>query len=829
MNSFVSMEDLGRDVRYAFRQMWRSPGFAAIAIVTLALGIGVNTAIFGVVNGLLFSSLHIREESRMTELGYRQNGTPWQPNLSLPEYKELQSETRDVFSGLVADAYSLDGLSTEGSKPARVFTDYVTGNFFDVLGVEPYLGRLFHAPEGSTPGTDPVVVISYTYWNRHFGADTSIVGRRVLINGHPLTVIGVTAKNYRGVNTALPVEAYLPMAMIVPLENVALTEYNRQANRSMRVYGRLQPGATKKQAEAALAVVARRLAAEQPSAERDAEVRSFPMYAGRNAGFDAQNATGTASALFLVLAGLVLLLACVNVANLLLVRATVREREMVIRSALGAARSRLIRQMLTESVVLALFGGVAGIGLGMWGTNLLGSINLQTDLPLSFSFEFDWHVFVFAAVIALLAGSFVGVVPAIRLARANLNLVLREGGRGVAGGGHKFRDALVTVQVASALTLLIVAGLFTRSLAQSEHAELGFNPQNVLTMMVDPGEIGYTDPQARDFYRDLMQRIRALPGVRSATTAQTIPMGMVGNQGDTVTVSGYQPPKGQAAQVVSFNLIGSDYFQTLQILLLEGRSFSNTDDENHVFVAIVSAAMAKKYWPNQDPIGRQFTMNNDPAHPLKVVGVAKDARYQGLSGPMADYLYLPFLQHYATNSLQTLEVRTVGDPASMIQAVEHTIADSTPNLPVFEVKTLHQALYSPNGLLLFQVIAALAGVMGSLGLVLAIVGVYGVLSYVVSQRTSEIGVRMALGAQRGDILRIVYRQGLWIVGLGLVIGVASSFGFAHLLRSMIVVSPGDPATYISVSATLAAIAMLACYIPARRAMYIEPMQALRNE
>jgi predicted permease len=822
MNSFVSMEDLGRDVRYAFRQLRKSPGFAAIAIVTLALGIGVNTAIFSMVNGLLFSSLHTRQENRMLEIGSRQKGAQWQPQFSLPEYEALHSQTSEVFSGVVGDAYGLDGMSMQANKPDRAFTAYVTGDYFDVLGVQPYLGRLFHAGEGVTPGADPVVVLSYSYWKRHFAADANVVGKQVLLDGYPMTVVGVTAKDYLGVNTALTPQAYLPLAMIVPIES-------KPTNRNLRLYARLKPGVTKQQANATLEVVSRRLIAEQPVADKDIELASFPLWVGRNAGFDPQNAIGEVAWFFLGLAGMVLLLACVNVANLLLVRATVREREMVIRSALGAARSRLIRQMLTESILLALCGGVAGIGLGLWGSRLLSSINLGTDLPLHFDFGFDWHVLAFSMVVAVAAGAVVGIVPALRLARANLNLVLREGGRGVAGGGHKFRDALVTVQVGSAMILLIVAGLFTRSLTQSEHAELGFNPSNVLTMMMDPGEIGYNDPRARDFYKELLQRLRVLPGVKTATIAQAVPMGIVGNGGDTITVGGYQLSAEQSAPVIAYNLIATDYFSTLQIPMAQGRDFSNGDDENHPYVAIVSEAMAKKYWPHGDAMGRQFTMNSDPSHPLQVVGVARDARYQGYRQAMAPFFYVPFAQHYTGNSLQTLEVRTVGDPAGMLPVLERAINDMAPNLPVFDVKTLHQALYTPNGLLLFQIIATLAGVMGSLGLVLAIVGVYGVLSYVVSQRTSEIGVRMALGAQRGDILRIVYKQGLWIVGIGLAVGLAASFGIAHLLHSLIVVSPADPATYLGVSAMLAAIAMLACYIPARRAMYVEPMKALRMD
>jgi predicted permease len=540
-------------------------------------------------------------------------------------------------------------------------------------------------------------------------------------------------------------------------------------------------------------------------------------------------ALGGIAAMFQGLAGLVLLLACVNVANLLMVRATVREREMVIRSALGARHSRLIRQMLTESILLALFGGIGGMGLGFCGSSLLSSISLQTDLPIRFDCGFDWHVFVFSAAVALLAGVLVGLVPALRMARTDLNFVLREGGRGIAGGSNRFRNALVVVQVASAFILLIVAGLFTRSLSAGQHTSLGFNPDNVLTLAMDPVEIGYNDAQTRRFYGRLLERIRALPGVKVATTSGSTPMGIINNGDDTVSVPGYQAAPGQPEPSLLYNVIGTQFFETLQIPLVQGRNFVDGDTESGPRVAIISEAMAKKYWPHQDPLGRQFTMGSDPGHPMQVVGVAGDARYQGIAGPIGPLFYVPFLQRSAQNSLQTLQVRTAGDPAAMIATVEHSIGEMAPTLPIFEVKTLRQALYSPNGLLVYQVITAVAGIMGTMGLILSVIGVYSVLSYVVTQKTGEIGVRMALGAQRGDILKIVFKQGFWILGIGMVIGLAGAFGVSHLLRSLIVVSATDPATYVSVTAILAAIAILACYVPARRAMHVDPMQALRAE
>ena len=825
------MTSLWNDLRYAVRQLRRSPGFAVAAVLTLALGVGVNTAIFSVVNGFLFSSLHIRQESRVTILGFRQKGTSWRPAFSLPEYRDLRNQTKNVFSGIIASQYGLDGLSTQGNKPDRVLDDYVTGNYFQVLGVRPFLGRFFLPSEGEVPGADSKIVLGYAYWKQHFAGDPGIVGREVFLNGHPVTVIGVTPRSFLGFNPGGSPQVYLPLAMMVPLENIPIDQLNQRIYRGLRLYGRLQPGTTAQQANATLAVLASRFAAEHPRAEKNASLRIFPLYLGRGGGLDTDNTAGIVSAFFLGLAAVVLLLACGNVANLLLVRASVREREMVIRSALGANRSRLIRQMLTESILLAIFGGAAGMALGVWGSSLLGSVNLHTALPLSLNFGFDWHVFAFSAAIALLAGAIVGIVPALRLSRANLNLILREGGRGVTGSGGKFRDALVVLQVASALVLLVIAGLFARSLAKGEQIDLGFNPSHVLTLTMDTTEIGYNATQKRDFYTNLLQRVRALPGVLSATTADATPMNPTQTFpiGDTVVIPGYQSPPGQPAPSAYYIVVATDYFRTLRIPLLQGHGFRDRDNENTQHVAILSQTMAKKFWPNQDPVGKQFVLGGDFTHPMRIIGIAKDARYQGVTGAFEPIFYVPFPQHSASESLETLVLRTAGDPASMIPEVERTIRSMAPMLPVFGVETLHEALYSLNGLLIFQIAAALAGIMGTLGLILAIVGVYGVLSYVVSQKTNEIGIRMALGAQHSDILRLVYRQGMWIVGIGLAVGLAASFAAAHLMRSFIVVSATDPATYVGVSAILAAIALLACYIPARRAMRVDPMQALREE
>lgn len=823
------MTNLVNDLRYALRQLRRSPGFAFIAILTLALGVGVNTAIFSVVNGVLFSSLHIRQQNRMVVLGFQQKGAAWQPSFSLPEYRDLKKEAGNVFASVIAEQIGFDGLSEDGGKPDRILTNYVSGNYFQTLGVQPLLGRFFRPTEGATPGADPVIVLSYAYWKRHFAGDPTIVGRHVSIDAHPFTIVGVARRSFHGIYTALGIQGYLPLAMVVTTEGPPLAEWSKRDNRGIFVYARLQPGVTSQKANSTLAVLGRRFATEHPRTEQDAAMQTFPVSDIR-LGFNTDNSIRMISALFLGLAGLVLLLACVNVANLLLVRASVREREMVIRSALGAQRSRLIRQMMTESVLLAFFGGAAGIALGIWGSGMLGSVNLHTALPVYLNFGLDWHVLMFSAIAALAAGAVVGIVPALRLSRANLNLILREGGRGVTGGGNKFRDVLVMLQVGGALMLLIIAGLFTRSLTQAEHTNLGFNPSHVLTLTMDPTEIGYNDARSRDFYKGLLERVRTLPGVVSATIAGSVPMSDIRDGGtDSVAINGYQPPKGQPTPSADFNPIAPEYFRTLQIPLLQGRSFTDNDNEKGEYVAIISGAMAKKFWPNRNPIGQQITMGSDPTHPMQIVGVAKDARYVGLTGAIAPYFYVPYLQHYSGHPLESLELRTAGDPAVMLPEVERTVRNIAPNLPVFDMGTLREGLYTISGLLLFEIAAAIAAIMGTLGLILAIIGVYGVLSYVVSRKTNEIGIRMAMGAQRSDVLRMVYRQALWIVGIGIACGLVASFVVGHLVRGFIVVSATDPATYIGVSAILISIALLACYVPARRAMNVDPMQALREE
>jgi putative ABC transport system permease protein len=500
---------------------------------------------------------------------------------------------------------------------------------------------------------------------------------------------------------------------------------------------------------------------------------------------------------------------------------------MATRAALGAARGRLVRQMLTESVLLSLLGGVFGILLGIWASRLLASIQLRTSIPVYFDFRFDWRVFGFGLVAALLTGVIVGIVPAFRVSRNNLAELMHEGGRGGSARRSRLRSGLVIAQVTGSMVLLIVAGLFARSLGQASHAELGFDDSHLINVLFDPNEIGYKEDQARIFDRRLLDRVRALPGVRSATIAFAVPMGYIGN-GDTLKIPGYQPAAGEPDPAVAFNMVTGDYFKTMGIPLVAGREFTEADSKEAQFVAVVNQTMATQYWPKQDPIGREFQLVSDPKHTVRVVGVAKDSRSRNIKGQVRPYFYVPLAQNFS--SFVALQVRTEGEPAPMIPVLEKQIAEMAPDLPLFEVETMTDALYTLNGLLIFELGAGMTGALGFLGLVLAVVGVYGVVSFAASQRTREIGIRMALGAEPAGILMLVLRQGIVIIGVGVIAGLAVAFASARLVKNYLVgVSATDPLTYVGVTLLLILIALTACYVPARRAMRVDPVVALRYE
>lgn len=819
------MGTLLHDVRYALRILRKAPIFTIVAVSTLALGIGANTTIFSMVNSFLLRPLPVYDPGRITTLAEMQKDGSNNNVFSVPEYREIRDQAADVLPDLLGYQFGMDGLSANG-KTERILSNYVSGNYFSTLGLKPTLGRLIQPSEGEVLGADPVMVLSYSFWKSRFGSDPEIVGKKVTVDGHPITIVGVGPKNFDGISSFLRSQVFLPLGMAF-IDGYPMDLMTNRKLQMVMLYGRLRPDVSLKTAQAKLDLVERHFSEQYPDSHTNESLRIFPELRSRP-GPDPNNTMLTISGLFLGLATLVLVLACVNVANILLVRATVRGREMAIRAALGAAHSRLIRQLVTESLVIALAGGAAGIALGLSGSSVLSALNIHLDVPVRFDFSFDWRIFGFSLTIALLTGVTIGLVPAWRASRQDLSTVLHEAGRGVIGGRHRLRDVLVVAQVAGSLMLLIIAMLFTRSLGKAQQSDLGFEPRGIINFTMDPTEVGYNEEQGRTFYKNLRERARALPGVESVTTAAATPMGYVGNN-DLVDVDGYQPPPGEAKTPLVYNTISPEYLKTMKIPLLRGRTIDERDTRTSPYVAVVNEAMAKKYWPNTDPISRYFKIGSDPQHPIQVVGVVKDAHIRTMTGTIDPYFYLPFAQHYTGNSLNTLQVRTPVAPVLMIPQIENIIQSLAPTMPVFDVQTMIQALDTLNGLLLFQIAAGLAAALGLLGLVLAVVGVYGVISYSASQRTHEIGIRMAIGARPLQIMKMVFRQGLLIVFIGLAIGMVAAFASARVLKGFLVVSATDPTTYITVAVALTFVALSACYIPARRAARLDPMVALRNE
>lgn len=809
------LESLWSDMRYGLRMLRKNPGFTAIVVITLGLGIGANTAIFSVVNSILLRPLPVKDPGEIVDLAWQQNNSNPLEYFSYPDYKDIRDQSSSIFSNVAVFQTNFDGLSTK-DRADRILTSYVSGNYFPMLGLKPAEGRLIQPSDGGPASPDAVIVLSYAYWQGELGGAKDVLGKTVELDGKPMEVIGITPRGFHGTMPLVETQAYLPFAA----SGEGLTN---RAWRNLHVMARLKTGVSLANADSALRVIAQRLSIEDPRNDKDMAMSAYPETTDQF-GPTAGGPLKIISALFLGLAAMVLLLACINVASVLLARTTARRREMALRAALGGTRARLTRQLLTESLLLALFGGAAGIFVGVWSSVTLSAMPRQYGLPLLLDFSFDWRVFVYAFCLSMVAAILVGIVPAWRASRQNVDTVLHETASNAVSGRQRMRSALVVAQVAGSLMLLVIAGLFLRSLQQAQHIDLGFNPKHLLNLSMDPHEIGYNEAQSQQFYKELLDRVRIAPGVRSATLAYTIPMRLYTMNSDDIDVPGYTPPPGQPAPVVNFNIIEPHYFATMGTPLLRGCEFTAADDKNAPDVAIVNRAMAEKFWHGEDPIGRTFRLGVSK-HYVRIVGVAKDSKTMHFSGQPVPYFYLPLKQFFS--SYQTLQVRTAGDPHAMIPGIERLIASMAPGLPVFDVGTMREALGT--GLIAFQFGAVLAAALGVLGLMLALVGVYGVTSYAAAQRTHEIGIRVALGAQPGKILRMMLRQGVFVVGIGMCLGVLCALAAGRVAGRFLLVSSADPLTYVAVSALLALVALAACWIPARRAMRVDPMTALRHE
>ena len=822
------METLFQDFKYAARTLFKNPLVTSVAVITLALGIGANTAIFSTLNSLFLRPLPVANADRLMLIAGQAKGGVYNgaTGLSYLDYRDLRSQS-DAFTDMLAYNLNLVGLDYDG-KPDPVVVSFVTGNYFSGLGLQPALGRLISGPEAEQKSAEPVIVLAYSYWRRRFNSDPAIVGKQVKVNGAPFTVIGVAPESFHGLYSVLDMQAYLPLGFRAAWSENSTFWTERGNSYELKVFGVLKPGVSLKQAQGSVDVIMQRLARQYPQ-DKDFGARLYPERLARPEP-DPSNGIVIVGILFMTLAGLVLLLACSNVANIIMVRATARGREMAVRSALGAGRLRLARQLMTESVLLGLVGGLAGLLLGAWISHLLGSIQLVAlGSPLRFDFSFDWRVFVFGMLAALGTGLLVGLMPAFRLSRANLISVLHEGSRGVLAGTvrSRLRSALVVVQVAASLMLLVVAGLFVRSTRNAERMYLGFDPTHVLNATIDIREAGLDKEHGRLFFRDLEERVRNVPGVQSVSLASSIPMGY-SHDDSPVFVEGKAADAKEPEPDVFYNSVSRDYFSTMRVPLLRGRIFTDQDNEKALLVAVINDTMAQKFWPNQDPIGKRFSMKGAAGPFMEVVGVVKTGKYGSPAEEPSPFFYVP--QEQLPQSVRTLQVRTAGVPEAMIPRIESEIHALAPNLPLFGVESMEQSLEGANGLFLFRMGARFAGALGLLGLVLALVGVYGVISYTAAQRTHEIGVRMALGASRATILRMVLKQGSLLVGGGLAAGVLLTLLAVRGISSLLVgVSPTDPITLVLASVFLATVGLVASFIPARRAMNVEPLRALKYE
>jgi len=695
------MRGLSQDLRHTLRLLAKSPGFTLVAILTLAIGIGVNTTVFSVINGLLLRPLPVAHPDQITVLAAQQEGSQDFQSFSYPDYLDIRQQA-DVFSDILAYRVSLVGLTVDG-KGEHCVISRVTGNYFSTAGIQPAAGRLILPSEGQTPGADPVLVLGYGYWQRRFAGDKNIIGKQVEMDGHPVTIVGVAPKDFSGLYAFLNMDAYIPLSAVAGLGGNAPVEdtWTHRDERSLQLRARLKPSVAIQQAQASLQVIARRLGEQHPETDKGIRFSVFPEKLARPDP-DPDGTLPKISIAFTILSALVLLVACFNIANILLVRATARQREMAIRTAIGAGWGRLVRQSMTESVLLALFGGSLGLLFGWWASGFLSSIPLGTDLPVQFNFQPDVRVFVFTGIIVLLTAVVVGVIPAIPLAKTDVNHVLREGSRGSSEGKQRnfMRNTLVVAQLAGSLLLLVVAGLFIRSLGKAEKLYLGFDSDHVINASLDIHEIGYSETQGKEFYRQAEQKIHALPGVVSVTQAFSVPMGVISSQ-DVVVADKHPLEPGQVPPEVFDNLVSPTYFETLHIPIRRGRAFTESDNENAPKVAIINEAMAKKFWPTEDALGQRFR-SKDSQHQwaeVEVVGIAQDSRYkQIVEDPPIPYFYKPLAQEYMP--LRNIQVRTSLPPESLELQIASTIHGLAPGVPL-SVKTMDQDLQGLNGYLFF--------------------------------------------------------------------------------------------------------------------------------
>jgi predicted permease len=833
------MNRLLQDLRYAIRMMLKKPGFTLIAVVTMALGIGGSTAIFTVVDAALLRGLPYKSPERLYHLW---ESTPQkefaQREFSYPDYQDYQQN--QVLEGLAAYTGG-GGIMSGRGEAERIFAPSATANFFSVLGVDPILGRTFQ-PGEDKPGTPRVTVLSYGMWQRRFGGDPGIIGQSLTINGDPYTVVGVLPASFQfALRNA---DLWRPYQ---PTQQQLTIRYMHGTN----LIGRLKPGISTAQAQAELSVITKRIEQEHNQSHAGTGLKLIPLQ---------EQVVGQVRPILLVLlaaVGFVLLIACANVASLLLTRSLSRQKEVAIRAALGASRWRVIRQLLTEAVLLSLIGGAAGLLIAYWGIGALLAVLPDAQLnalPFLKSLHIDASILAFSFGLSLLTGIVFGLAPALQSSHPDLNETLKEGGRSSAGGaGHRLRSALVMTEIALAVVLLVGAGLMMKSLLRLLQSNVGFNPENVLTMSVTLPAGKYTDGGKQvGFYERLNERLHSLPGIVGVGTVNVLPL-----QGGNTTrfyVDGDPvPPPGQEIEA-NIRVVDENYFQTLGVPVIAGRLFDKRDGEAQrqeaqrqaaqaqaaqaqgqtqaptpiPGVVIIGKTLADKVFAGRDPVGRRLAYTSFEGQTDLVIGVVGDVKIGGLDEALRPVVYYPFRRFPGIGT--NLVVRTSADPAALAGAIRNETRTLEPDVAIFNVRPMQEIIVDSPAAFMRRFPALLIGIFAGVALLLASIGIYGVVSYSVSQQTHYIGVRMALGAQASDILKMVLRQGLMLAVTGLGLGILAAFGLTRLLRSLLFeVQATDAPTFAIVAIALFVVALLACYIPARRATKVDPLVALRYE
>jgi len=812
-----------KDIRQAIRLLAKNPGFTAIAALSLAIGIGANSAVFSFADALLLRPLPVADPNGVVTVSTDTPDNTSGP-VSFPDYRDFRDQSQ-TFAGLAAfDFYTFGFAPSPTIQPQMRMGLVVSDNFFQVLRIQPALGRAFSPDEVKVPGRDAIAVLSYDLWANQFGRDRSVIGRNIRLNGIDFTVIGVAPQSFTGMDPFIRPALYVPLSMSQRLAAAPKNPLDDRSAASLQLRGRLKPGVSRQQAQAELIAIAKNLEKAYPDTNRNHNVAVRTELQARMQ----QDPYDSALAIMLMaLVALVLLIACANVANLLLSRSRARSREIAIRLAIGVGRARLVRQLLTESMILALFGGTLGLGLAYLGIRFLKGIPVPTDLPVVIGVQLDQRVLLASVLAAIVSALIFGIAPALQAVKTDLIAGLRSAGLSSSARRRTFgRNALVIGQVAFSMVLLVAAGMIFDGFRKALVLNPGYRTDHLMLMEFDTRFVRYSDDQSRAFYRNVVDRASALSGVRSVALGAEVPMSP--NQSNqTVMPEGYQFPKGQESATVLGSIVDPHYFDTMKMPIIRGRAFTAADRADSRPVAIVNEAFAQKYWPNQNAVGKRLRLKDKNGPLAEVVGLTKTSRYIFISEPPFPFVYLPYAQNFSSH--MSVFVETAGDPAEIAAPLRAVVRSLDANMPVYNARTMSN-LYQQRTVGILLMILQLVSTLGLLGLALALIGLYGLIAYSVSRRTQEIGIRMALGAHRSDVLRMILGQGFVLAMIGVAIGLAASIGVRRFLAvGLIGIGSTNPAVLLIVPLALILATLAACYLPARRASQVDPIRALRWE